>query len=63
MTGKFLRKVYREGIVDTRKYRYILRGREIMRIAIDALDTIAALSDKSDINPNGWENKGQIYFF
>lgn len=44
-----------ERIYDTRYYRYIVDEDKFYRIAIDALDTGAALADASDINPNGWE--------
>ena len=44
-----------ERIYDTRYYRYIVDEDKFYRIAIDALDTTAALADASDINPNGWE--------
>ena len=44
-----------ERIYDTRSYRYMVDEDKVYRIAIDALDTCAALADASDINPNGWE--------
>ena len=44
-----------ERIYDTRYYRYIVDEDKLYRIAINALDTSAALADASDINPNGWE--------
>ena len=44
-----------ERVYDTRYYRYIVDEDKFYRIAIDALDTTAALADASDINPNGWE--------
>lgn len=51
MTIKFFGRVMREGVVDTRKYRYVLRtrceGDYIERIALNDLDTVAAL--------DGWE--------
>lgn len=51
MTTNFEQRVIREGIVDTRKYRYICKDyadrREIKRLPIDDLDTTAAL--------DGWE--------
>jgi hypothetical protein len=63
MTQQLIRQVLRDGSKDTRNYRYVARmlnGADkqyqvIKRIAIDALDTTAALTDKSDTNPHGWE--------
>lgn len=63
MTQQLTRQVLREGIKDTRNYRYVARTvngadkqyQVIKRIAIDALDTTAALTDKSATNPHGWE--------
>ena len=43
-----------ERIYDTRSYRYIVDEDRVYRIAIEALDTSAALADASEINPNGW---------
>ncbi len=55
MTEKFMQKVLREGIVDTKKYRYVRRDVtglknqwiEIRRLPIADLDTTAAI--------DGWE--------
>ena len=51
MTKAFIRRVKREGIVDTRRYRYVYHVIDntygISRIDIDLLDTTAAL-DKSN---------------
>lgn len=44
-----------ERIYDTRSYRYMVDDGKVYRIAIEALDTSAALSDSSDINQHGWE--------
>lgn len=45
MTLRFKCKVVREGIVDTRKYRYVYRDGKILRIELQKLDTVAALTD------------------
>ena len=63
MTQQFVRQILREGIKDTRNYRYISRivneadaqYQVIKRISINALDTTAALNDASDTNPDGWQ--------
>ena len=63
MTQQLIRQILRESSKNTRNYRYITVGvngagkqyQVIKRIAIDALDTAAALADKSDTNPHGWE--------
>lgn len=55
MTKEFISKVIREGIVDTKTYRYICKDvtsateqwMEIRRLPISALDTTAAI--------DGWE--------
>lgn len=51
MTTKFENRIIREGIVDTRKYRYVCNDysdrREIKRLPIEDLDTTAAI--------DGWE--------
>lgn len=51
MKKRFENKVIRHGMVDTKKYRYILRttfnGDVIERIPIEYLDTTMAI--------NGWE--------
>ena len=53
MTKAFIERVKREGIVDTRKYRYVggydNDGYSIMRIDIDYLDRTAAL------DTNNWK--------
>jgi len=43
MTLKFKCKIVREGIVDTKKYRYVYRDGEIYRIELSKLDTTAAI--------------------
>ena len=45
MTKTFETRVKREGIVDTKNYRYCARDNKIVRIALDKLDTTAALTD------------------
>lgn len=45
MKKEFLEKVKHEGIVDTRKYRYVYSNGEIKRLPIEYLDTTAALSE------------------
>lgn len=55
MTRKFIEKVIREGMVDTRLYRYICRVRytaenrilQIKRLPLTSLDTTEAI--------DGWE--------
>jgi hypothetical protein len=55
MTKEFIDRVIREGIVDTKTYRYIRKDMtgateqwvEIRRLPIDKLDTTAAI--------DGWE--------
>ena len=54
MTREFIKKVEREGIVDTKKYRYVFSGLGaavalIERIEIKKLDTISAY------NGHGWK--------
>ena len=59
MTKNFETRVIREGIVDTKSYRYTYHvtatSAEIRRISLDALDTTAALNVQSDSNPSGWK--------
>ena len=63
MTQQLIRQVLRAGSKDTRNYRYVARTANgadkryqvIKRIALGALGTTAALTDKSDTNPHGWE--------
>ena len=63
MNAGFEAKIINSAFVDTRTYRYRLFSGSriggnsscIKRIALDALDTTAALSDKSETNPDGWE--------
>lgn len=49
MKKEFIERVIREGIVDTRKYRYVIKWRgygtcgEIRRIPLKYLDTTKAL--------------------
>lgn len=45
MTRAFETRVNREGIVDTKNYRYCVRDNKIIRIELDKLDTTAALTD------------------
>ena len=45
MTKAFENRVNREGIVDTKNYRYCARDNKIIRIELDKLDTTAALTD------------------
>lgn len=45
MTKAFENRVNKEGIVDTRNYRYCARDNKIVRIELDKLDTTAALAD------------------
>lgn len=47
MRKSFIERVVREGIVDTRKYRYIMRGAKIFRLPISCLGTTQAI--------DGWE--------
>ena len=44
---KFLEKVKRDGIVDTRKYRYVVDSAQgvIKRLPIEYLDTTLALTE------------------
>ena len=58
MTVEFYGKIERNGgIYDTKKYRYCIDSAtgNVKRIELDALDTTAALTDKSEYNPYGWE--------
>jgi hypothetical protein len=48
-------RLKRERIYDTSSHRYIVDVDRVYRIALDVLDTSAALADASDINPHGWE--------
>ena len=45
----------RDAIYENANYRYIVVEDSVRCISREYLDTTAALSDKSDINPNGWE--------
>lgn len=47
MTNNLKQRIIREGIVDTKTYRYIYRDGAIYRLPIKYLDTTAAI--------NGWE--------
>lgn len=47
MKKEFIEKVIREGIVDTKDYRYICKGNTIKRLPIASLDTTTAI--------DGWE--------
>lgn len=62
MTKSFVARVLREGITDTRKYRYKVRGYygsdcrdhvKILRLPLAALGTTAALAE--------WETVYQVY--
>ena len=55
MTKEFEKRISKEEIVDTAKYRYRVIGGMIYRIGRDFLDTVDSLNIKSDLNPNGWE--------
>lgn len=62
----FLRKVVEEGIVDTRKYRYLCEGRQdlsgdyaklfyaVIRLPLELLDTTAVY--------DGWEEVAYYYY-
>ena len=49
MKKEFIRRIFREGVVDTRKYRYVIKWcaygtyGEIRRIPLKYLDTTKAL--------------------
>lgn len=49
MKKKFLERVMRERMVDTRKYRYLFATKngkaEVIRLPLEDLDTTAALND------------------
>lgn len=49
MKKEFRSRIENEGIIDTRKYRYIAKttwiGLEIWRIRLDLLDTTAAIDN------------------
>lgn len=49
ISKNFARRVVREGIVDTKKYRYVTKeetdGIAIYRIPVEMLDTTVALGD------------------
>lgn len=49
MTSAFINRLLREGVVDTRKYRYVLddNGHEttIKRLPVELLDTTGALTE------------------
>lgn len=45
----------RDTIYDTAHYRYFMKEDSVRRLRREYLDTTAALSNKSDSNPNGWE--------
>lgn len=61
MKENFAKKVIRNGIVDTKKYRYIAVGidgadeqhTEIRRISLDLLDTTKAI--------DGWETVKELH--
>lgn len=60
MKKEFIRRVLADGIVDTRRYRYIAKLRfdgtvAIKRIERNMLGTTAALTDESATNPDGWK--------
>ena len=43
MKKEFIEKVLRDGIVDTKKYRYTLKDGNIMRLLLIYLDTTEAI--------------------
>lgn len=45
----------RDSIYDTGRYRYFMEEDSVVCLRREYLDTTVALSDKSDSNPNGWE--------
>ena len=49
MKKMFIEKIKREGVVDTKKYRYAIRynenGFEVIRLELYKLDTTAAYTD------------------
>lgn len=61
MTEKFFRKIIREDIVDTKKYRYTTRekvvdGRQILqviRIPLEKLNTTSAFDDWEVVEERG----------
>lgn len=61
MTEKFFRKIIREDIVDTKKYRYTTRekvvdGRQILqviRIPLEKLNTTAAFDEWEVVEERG----------
>lgn len=53
MTYRFIERVIKESIVDTRKYRYIVKDGNIMRLPINYLDTTAVI--------DGWEVVYTLY--
>lgn len=54
MKREFIQRIFREGVVDTRKYRYVIKWYcdtygEIRRLPLEYLDTTRAL------NKDNWE--------
>lgn len=45
MKKEFIERVIREGIVDTRKYRYIMKAPKILRLPRIYLDTTKAIDE------------------
>jgi len=45
MKKEFLNKVLREGVVDTKNYRYVCRYDGIYRIKLEHLNTTAAYTE------------------
>lgn len=58
MQKSFVDRIVKEGLVDTRRYRYIARQvggfKHIYRIDITAVETAAALDYATPNNPDGW---------
>ena len=44
-----------DSIYDTSQYRYFMEEDSVCCLRREYLDTMVALSHKSDSNPNGWE--------
>ena len=59
LNERITNELFYDGFSDTRKYRYwffyTADGCVIKRIRREYVETMAAISDASDSNPNGWE--------
>lgn len=61
MTEKFFRRIIREAIVDTKKYRYTIREKvvdgkqilQVIRIPLEKLDTTAAFDEWEVVDERG----------